>query len=87
MTVQAAFVGGELPSILLNKLRLTKTPKHENRTSRYYNQLTRIFRARFFLNDWILVGRSRYYNMLAGLRLYKELLNSTYLFFRPKKST
>ena len=54
-----------------------------NRTRRYYNLLARILRATC-PNNCSLVGRITYCNMLADLRLYKEILNSTDLRFRPK---
>ena len=54
-----------------------------SRTRRYSNLLDRILRASFVLI--IAYSWSRYYNMLvADVRLYKELLDSINLLFRPK---
>ena len=50
------------------------------------HNVSKDLQGKLCLDVRILVG-SRYYNILAGLRLYKELLNSTDLLFRPTKAT
>ena len=87
--VQAAFVGEGTSVAYLEPLRINEETETREilRTRRYYNPLARIFRASFVLILAYSYEGSGYYNMLAHLRLYKELLDSTDLLFRPEKAT
>ena len=84
--VQVAFVGEGTSVVYLEPARINEETETREIGREDITICSKDLQGKFCLNNCILV-RSRYYNILAHLRLYKELLNSTDLLFRPKRAT